>query len=159
MSRASSKIFILPTIFLSIFWNIPRFNELFTCVRMGNETFKATELAVNYTVKDYDICGTPMRKNPHYISIYILIANFVIMTFIPFFILTVTNFSIYTTISNISSLNKKTTNRQKRDHNIAMILVGIVIVFIVCNIFRMVMNVYEVFHLAIIGDILVWPSW
>ena len=159
MSRASSKIFILPTIFLSILWNIPRFNELFTCVRKGNETFKAAEIAANYTIEEYDICGTPMRNNPHYISVYILIANFVIMTLIPIFILTVTNFLIYTTISNISRLNKKTSKRQRRDHSVAMILVGIVIVFILCNVFRMVMNVYEVFHLAYYGDILVWPPW
>ena len=100
-----------------------------------------------------------MRNNPHYISVYILIANFVIMTLIPIFILTVTNFLIYTTISNISRLNKKTSKRQRRDHSVAMILVGIVIVFILCNVFRMVMNVYEVFHLAYYGDILVWPPW
>merc|ERR1712142_407346 len=83
----------------------------------------------------------------------------VMMAFIPLFILTVTNFLIYTTISNMSNLNKKSNNRQKRDHNIAMILVGIVIVFTVCNIPRMVINVFEVFQLALYGDIHNWPEW
>ena len=85
-----------------------------------------------------------MRKDPRYIRDYILLANFFMMAFLPFLILTITNTLLYKTISSISNLNKKTTSRQKRDQSIAMILVGIVIVFGFCNIFRMIINLYEV---------------
>ena len=85
-----------------------------------------------------------MRTDPLYIKGYILLANFFVMAFIPFFVLTLTNCLIYRTITNIGNLNMKTTSRQKRDHSIAMILVGIVIVFGFCNIFRMIINIYEV---------------
>ena len=172
ISSASSKIYILPTILLSILWNIPRFNELYTCIQRENQTYKAHY----FTAEEYSICPTPMRNDPHYIGGYILLANFFMMAFIPFFVLTITNCLIYSTISNMTSLNKKTSSRQKRDHNIAMILVGIVIVFSFCNIFRMIINLYEVsrnkksvgkqlnkntdpvFHLALSGDVSnKWP--
>eukprot|EP00092_Neocalanus_flemingeri_P097539 GFUD01124309.1.p1 GENE.GFUD01124309.1~~GFUD01124309.1.p1 ORF type:complete len:115 (-),score=38.05 GFUD01124309.1:61-405(-) len=41
-----------------------------------------------------------------------------------------------------------------------MILVGIVIIFGFCNIFRMIINLYEVFHLAVHGNVAKnWPKW
>ena len=85
-----------------------------------------------------------MRKDPRYIRNYILLANFFFMAFLPFIILVITNSLIYRTITSISNLNKKTTSRQKRDQSIAMILVGIVIVFGFCNTFRIIINLYEV---------------
>ena len=144
LSSFTSIVHILPTIILSILWNIPRFNELFTCVKRGNETFKAIEIIINSTTEEYSVCLTPMRKDPRYIRNYILLANFFFMAFLPFIILVITNSLIYRTITSISNLNKKSTSRQKRDQSIAMILVGIVIVFGFCNIFRMVINLYEV---------------
>ena len=144
VSSFSSIIYILPTIFLSIIWNIPRFNELYTCVKRGNETFKTSEVSFNSTTDHYSYCLTPMRNDPRYIRDYILLANFFMMAFLPFLILTITNSLIYRTITSISNLNKKTTSRQKRDQSIAMILVGIVIVFGFCNTFRIIINLYEV---------------
>jgi len=160
ISSFSSIIYIIPTILLSIIWNIPRFNELFTCIRRDNMTIQASQISINSTFEDYSICSTPMRTNPRYIRDYILLANFFMMAFLPFLILTITNALLYRTISSISNLNKKTTSRQKRDQSIAMILVGIVIVFGFCNIFRIIINLYEVFHLAVYGGVAKnWPKW
>ena len=49
---------------------------------------------------------------------------------------------------------------QRRDREIAKLLITVVLVFIACHSFRMVLNVYEVFHLAYYGDIQdQWPAW
>ena len=113
-------------------------------------TLKASQVIINSTTEQYSICPTPMRMDPRYIRDYILLANFIMMAFLPFLILTVTNTLIYRTITSVSNLNKKTTSRQKRDQSIAMILVGIVIVFGFCNMFRIIINLYEVS----LGDLL-----
>ena len=121
------------------------------------------------------ICSTTMRDDPAYTRDYILLANFIVMAFIPFLILTVINSMLYQTITRSTAANKRSNNRQKRDQNIAMILVGIVVVFVFCNIFRIIINLYEVlnfkkyflhsvffkvFHLAIYGNIAKnWPEW
>ena len=104
--------------------------------------------STNYTIGvdgvKISICSTTMRDDPAYTRDYILLANFIVMAFIPFLILTVINSMLYQTITRSTAANKRSNNRQKRDQNIAMILVGIVVVFVICNIFRIVINLYEV---------------
>lgn len=104
--------------------------------------------STNYTSGEdgvkISICPTEMRDDPGYTRDYILLANFIVMAFIPFLILTVINSMLYQTITRSTAANKRSNNRQKRDQNIAMILVGIVVVFVFCNIFRIIINLYEV---------------
>jgi len=173
-SSFPSTVYIVPTLILSIVWNIPRWNELFTCIKTHNETVHIgptmfysiltnssdlEDLEIVYPVK-YSICPTEMRDNHSYIRDYILLANFIVMAFLPFLILTVINTMLYKTITRTNSTNKRSNNRQKRDQGIAMILAGIVVVFAFCNVFRIVINLYEVFHLAFYGDIAQnWPKW
>ena len=57
---------------------------------------------------------------------------------------------------NVDDVN----HHQRRDREIAKLLITVVLVFIACHSFRMVLNVYEVFHLAYYGDIQdQWPAW
>ena len=138
--------------------SILRWNELFTCIKTHNETVHIgptmfysiltnssdlEDLEIVYPVK-YSICPTEMRDNHSYIRDYILLANFIVMAFLPFLILTVINTMLYKTITRTNSTNKRSNNRQKRDQGIAMILAGIVVVFAFCNVFRIVINLYEV---------------
>ena len=84
---------------------------------------------------------------------YILIANFVGMALLPFLLLAALNFKLYATIrvfvissttviitdvpfKESGAKNQKTTHRQKRDRQIASLLIILVIVFGVCNIVR-----------------------
>ena len=90
------------------------------------------------------ICATPMRDSSGYTRDYILLANFLVMAFIPFLILTAINSMLYRTITKSTTANMRSSSRQKRDLSIAMILVGIVVVFVICNIFRIIINLYEV---------------
>jgi len=171
-SSFSSTVYIVPTLLLSVVWNIPRWNELYTCIKHRNDTHdwatRAGPALLLHTLtnssamedKNFSICATEFRDDPDYIRYYILLANFIVMAFLPFLILTIINSMLYKTITNTSTTNKRSTNRQKRDQSIAMILVGIVFVFAFCNVFRIIINLYEVFHLAIYGDIAKnWPKW
>ena len=94
--------------------------------------------------QNYTICPSEMRTDASYIRDYILLANFLVMALVPFLVLSLTNSCIYRSISRASRHSSKTSARQKRDKNIAMILVGIVLVFSFCNIFRLIINIYEV---------------
>ena len=90
-----------------------------------------------------EICPTDLRKSLSYCRDYILIANFVMMVFIPLVILSAVNCHIYRFIT-ISASSITTSSRQKRDQRIARILIVIVMVFTCCNVPRAVINLYEV---------------
>ena len=83
-----------------------------------------------------------------------------VMVLIPFIILSVLNSMLYKAVKRAGSMYKRTTSRQRRDQSIAVILAAIVVVFAFCNVFRMIINLYEVFHLVMFGDMNNrWPSW
>ena len=76
MTRLSSlpgKYFVLPVVFLSCCWNVPRFFELYTCTRRANVTLVPNTTAALATLTDLtavinitDICPTDMRRSYHY---------------------------------------------------------------------------------------------
>ena len=90
-----------------------RWNELYTCVRTGaNNTKERVDPQMMYTLYSrmvnssieeeeikFSICSTELRDNPRYIQDYILLANFIVMAFVPFVILTVINTMLYRTIT------------------------------------------------------------
>ncbi|XP_023336275.1 FMRFamide receptor [Eurytemora carolleeae] len=109
------------------------------------------------------LCPTKMRNDPMYIRYYILLANFFMMGLLPFIILAVTNFLLYKTVTSSSTLASRATARQKRDQSIAKMLVFIVVVFVCCNVVRMVLNLYEVLQALLVGAngplMEEWPDW
>ena len=66
------------------------------------------------------------------------------MGLLPFLILVILNIRLLQTIRAASQLNQRTSARQRRDQDIARMLVLVIIVFGVCNCFRMFINSYEV---------------
>ena len=89
---------------------------------------------------------------------YILIANFVGMALVPFLLLAALNFKLYATIKVLTTTrpiitlfifeesgakNQKRTHRQKRDRQIASLLILLVIVFGSCNIVRVIFLMME----------------
>ena len=131
----SSIVYIVPVVFLTILWNIPRFMELKTCYSIKNVSTK---------ILFPEICPTNLRKNLSYTRDYILIANFLVMALIPFILLSVFNYLLFRTIQESGKKNRKTTTRQKRDQKIAAILILVVLVFGCCNFVRIITNLYEV---------------
>ena len=85
----SSHIYILPVILLAVVFNISRFSELETCTtinttRVINITLECQH--IHPTPCKLSICPTKLRESLSYCRDYILIANFVIMVFIPLLI-------------------------------------------------------------------------
>ena len=144
--------YIFPVILLAVLFNISRFYELETCLKVNNTlvlnvTLQCEEMIQNKSSESpckISICPTQLRKNFSYCRDYILIANFVMMVFIPLLILSSVNCHIYRFITASASSITKTSSREKRDQRIAGILIIIVMVFTCCNVPRAVINLYEV---------------
>ena len=147
----SGRYYIIPVIFLTLTWNIPRFLELESCYNQNGSKVIFCD-KTNLTESDcfVTICFTEMRQNLSYCRDYILIGNFLIMVFIPFLLLSILNGQIYRAIARSSQNQCFTSSRQKRDHRIATILLTIVIVFGCCNIPRVSINLFEVRGCSII---------
>ena len=79
---------------------------------------------------------------------YILIVNFILMSLIPFLVLTSLNYSLFLTIKrsgqSCPQQGQRAGARQRRDQGIAAMLILVVLVFGLCNIIRIIINVYEV---------------
>ena len=152
MLRYSSLLYIFPVILLAGIFNISRFYELETCLKVNktkvlNLTSECQKVVINGSAQTpckLSICPTEMRKSLSYCRDYILIANFVMMVFIPLLILSAVNCHIYRFITMSARSISNTSSRQKRDQRIAKILIVIVLVFTCCNVPRAVINMYEV---------------
>jgi len=180
ISSLSSRVYIIPVISLAITWNIPRFMELHTCYMridgqddLNSSVYNLSMLEPPAPIfQDYyeenlttgpSLCPTPLRRSKEYVRYYILLANFFTMGLLPFVILAVTNFLLYSFISKASLVMSRATARQKRDQSIAMMLVLIVVVFGCCNSIRIILNLYEVLQAVMISiggpELEDWPEW
>ena len=145
-------LYIFPVILLAVIFNISRFYELETCLRVNStqvlnvtsQCEKASDNESSESPCKVSICPTDMRKSLSYCRDYILIANFVVMVFIPLLVLSAVNCHIYRFITVSARSITNTSSRQKRDQRIARILIVIVLVFTSCNVPRAVINLYEV---------------
>ena len=68
----------------------------------------------------------------------------VIMYFVPFISLAVLNCRIYCQIRKSQAERSKLTRHQQREIGMATMLLGVVVVFFICNILALVVNILEV---------------
>ena len=68
----------------------------------------------------------------------------VIMYFVPFISLAVLNCRIYCQIRKSTAERSKLTRHQQREIGMATMLLGVVVVFFICNILALVVNILEV---------------
>ena len=149
LSTFSSSLYIVPVVISSLLWNIPRFLELETCYVNTTLAIQpsvcptALRLSTSYTRNRISKIETNNIIIPH-LRDYILLSNFLVMTLLPFLLLSVFNYLLFKTIRRSGEVNQKTTARQRRDQKIAAILILLVAVFGICNFVRIITNVYEV---------------
>ena len=79
-----------------------------------------------------------------FFSVYITWMWSVIMYFVPFISLAVLNCRIYCQIRKSQAERSKLTRHQQREIGMATMLLGVVVVFFICNILALVVNVLEV---------------
>ena len=90
------------------------------------------------------VCSTSLRDNYTYSRDFLLIANFVVMAFIPFLLLIIFNSLTFKIIRQSSLTSGRRSSRQRRDLRIASMFISIVIIFFICNMPRMFLNTLDV---------------
>ena len=73
-----------------------------------------------------------------------MLANFFVNSFLSFVLLAIFNCETFRTIQTASQNFNMSTNRQKRDYSIAIMLSIVVLVFVLCSIPRIILNTWEV---------------
>lgn len=118
----------------SLLYNIPRFLEV-TWLSIYDE-----DTGVNRT----EVRPTALRQNQVYISIYITWMYLVVMYIVPFVSLALLNLRIYVQIRHSQAERAKLTRQEQREIGMATMLLCVVVVFFVCNILALVVNLLEV---------------
>ena len=118
----------------ALLYNIPRFLEV-TWVSTFDEVSGLNRTEVTPTV---------LRQNPIYISIYITWMYLVVMYIVPFVSLAVLNLRIYIQIRHSQAERAKLTRQEQREIGMATMLLCVVVVFFVCNVLALVVNLLEV---------------
>ena len=134
---------------LATCWNIPMFFETKTCY-LTKQSMDAKLLSEDIRKKRDNeeilypqVCFTDLGGYT-YRRDYILFANFVIMGLIPFLLLFILSGITFRKIKLFSLRNSRISLRQQRDHDIARMLILVVIVFLFCNTPRIILNTWEV---------------
>ncbi|XP_040573069.1 FMRFamide receptor [Lepeophtheirus salmonis] len=129
--------YLLPTILGSILVNVPKFFE-----------FKVKEVSVPEYSKS--IFPTNLRLSNMYQVYYINWTRAFFTAFIPFILLILLNGKIVNQIKKADKFISESTNSQKSETKLARILVLLVFSFLICNLGKVVLNIYDIHMLGTI---------
>jgi len=129
--------YLLPAMLLSVALNIPKFLEARLDTHEWIDERNVTREVVIYNV-------TSLRVDPDYMYYYIHWTRLLCTGVIPFLYLSILNLLIYSRVRQnaLSSVRSRSTTTRKAG-NLATILIVIVLVFLVSNIPRLVLNLTE----------------
>jgi len=133
-------VYILPIIFLSVVYNIPKFYEV--------ETTTHCELLLDGTVNYFPhYKRTSMRSKADYSIIYIGFSNCVVNVLIPMLLLSLLNLAIYQAVSRAATHHHHITGGtgHRRDSTMAALLTSMVLVFVLCHSLKAGLNIYEAY--------------
>merc|ERR1711915_118819 len=140
-----SKVLIPFIVLLAVSFNLVKFFEL-------------TYTKHKYTMEEDDIESeffilkpTELRLHPLYVLVYVNLINLIIMTLIPFTILTVLNCLIFISVRKIA--------RIQQQRSMTTLLLSIVIVFISCHSIKMIINIAEGVLMYLDQNDPVFPAW
>ena len=86
---------------------------------------------------------TDMRLDTNYITAYITWMYLVFMYFIPFSTLAVFNLMTWQEMRRAIARRSQLTSQEQKEHNLATMLLVVVLVFFVCNLLPLVVNILE----------------
>lgn len=132
-----ARIFNLIIIVMSIIYNIPRFLEV-----THSETFS---LELNRTI--LKAVASQLRLNKLYYGVYHIWLYVFVMYCIPFLILAVFNIYIWKTVRRANHERQILSRKQEGEFSLAMMLLCVVIVFLICNILALIINIIEYFDI------------
>eukprot|EP00095_Tigriopus_kingsejongensis_P005525 maker-scaffold282_size228295-snap-gene-1.19 protein:Tk05525 transcript:maker-scaffold282_size228295-snap-gene-1.19-mRNA-1 annotation:"fmrfamide receptor" len=117
----------------AILYNISRFFEV------SWKTVYDADAGVNRT----EVIPTWLRQNPTYISVYITWLYLVVMYIVPFTCLAAFNLRIYLQIRKANVERAQLSRVQQREIRLATMLMIVVLVFFVCNVLALIINILE----------------
>ena len=130
---------ILVTLF-AIIYNLPRFWEI---------KWKTTyPYGMNHTEYSFtEVIPTELRNNRWYLSVYYTWSYLIFMFFIPFSCLAIFNLLIYRQVRIANSERSRMSRQEQKEIGLATMLMVVVIVFFLCNVLALVVNILEhLFH-------------
>ena len=136
-----AKVCVAGICLLASLYNIPRFWEV---------TWQTTyypQLEANIT----NVVSTELRADPTYINVYITWLYLVVMYIVPFSCLALFNLLIYREVRRANSARASLTRLQQKEIRLATMLMVVVVVFFVCNLLALVVNILEVLNMNIIA--------
>jgi len=143
--RSLTGPLIIASCIFSVVYNLPRFAE-----------FEMTHINVtdhlNQTIERVQVVPTSLRINSLYVQIYVVWMKLFIIELIPYITILVLNTIMIINIRSSAKKQQEMTlqirENTKKETNMALVLVCIVIVFIVCQSIKIVPDLWE----ALISD-------
>ncbi|GIY11039.1 FMRFamide receptor [Caerostris extrusa] len=125
---------------MAIFFNIPRFWEV------EHSEYFAPDM--NRTV--YKVVASQLRVNKLYYEVYHIWLYLLVMYFIPFLVLMIFNILIWKTVRRANKERQTLSRKQQEEFSLAMMLLCVVVVFLICNILALVINIIEYFDIFLL---------
>lgn len=141
-----AKIYVIIILIFAVLYNLPRLFEV--NIKEG--------IHMDGTIV-YCVIASNLRSKEMYIQIYIHWLYLVFIYFIPFLSLSILNAMIYKQVRKANRERQRLSRMEKREIGLATMLLCVVIVFLMCNILALVINVLEAFYNSI-NDYLVKTS-
>jgi len=148
----NGKCYIIIIIVFSMSYNFIKFFEYETVYS------PVLDITTNQTMILPLMSLTPMRKNPMYATVN-LVLNTVIVGLFPMILLWFLNWSIIKTRRNQNILHNKVSSNVRRDQTMTALLSGVVVVLIICHTPKTVVNMYECYQMIVFGSLKYKPSW
>ena len=112
---------------------------------------------MNVSILEPFLKPTDLRRNPYYSIYYINPATLLVTGIIPLGLLTYWNTIIYEKIKSSSQWHEQHSRRstrringQRQENEFAKVLIGIVVIFILCNFLRVLLDFYEMVNIETI---------
>ncbi|XP_066151033.1 FMRFamide receptor [Euwallacea fornicatus] len=139
-----ARVYLIVIVIFSVLYNVTRLWE-------GKV---ASEWSSEYNMTIYCPVQSEFRDNQYYRTVYIHWMYLICMYLVPFWSLAILNIAIYRQVQSANRERQRLSRLQQRDIGLASMLMRVVVVFFICNLLPMVINIVETFdiHLEDISE-------
>jgi len=130
-TQSRARYAVIITAFTSFGYNLPRFFEVTYQHRREDN------------ITQLEVVPTSLRRDEHYIEVYVTWLYLIFMYILPFTLLAVLNIVIYREIRKATAIRTSLSRSQRREIGLAMMLLCVVLVFFLCNIRALIVNILE----------------
>lgn len=140
-TKKHAKFCIMIVAAFSILYNAIKFFE--TKIVQGEDSTHGTF---------YCVRASKLRRDPHYINIYIHWMYLIFINIVPLAAITFFNLQIFMRVKTVNKMRYQLTQREMQDIKLTSMLFAVVAVFLICNSPAVIINIYESFLTDIMID-------